>query len=261
MKTILISNIKGGTGKSTTSINLACILARESKVLVIDADVQKNTTYALGGETEGVGTLYDILVADPKIELNKVIQKTQWENLDIIASDDLLSEAVISMQADTIKGLFAMKNIITRVTKERDYDYVVIDTNPQADIILRACMICADEMIIPVLADMWSLMGISRLSEEVSAVHEQLNPTLRVSGILLCNYEKSTNMGKDMGANYKEIAEAVGTDFFETRISKSVKVSEAITKHRLPVVAWKPSCTVSLDYDKWVKELKAKEII
>ena len=134
MKTILISNIKGGTGKSTTSINLACILARDSKVLVIDADVQKNTTYALGGETEGVGTLYDILVADPKIELDKVIQKTQWENLDLIASDDLLSEAVISMQADTIKGQFVKLNHpVTVGSKEiRLWKYELDGDNPGA---------------------------------------------------------------------------------------------------------------------------------
>ena len=133
MKTYVVANQKGGISKTTTSIALADILKRRGNtVLFIDADQQGNATDTFKGEIEGMPTLYDVLLGD-HIKASEAIQKTI--NGDIIASDPLLREADSKLSSDP-EGEYRMSMALEGL---EGYDYVVIDTAPALNWILRNC--------------------------------------------------------------------------------------------------------------------------
>ena len=248
MKIITLANQKGGIGKTTTATCLAAILNEWGhKTLLIDTDVQCNSTDTFRAETEDVATLYDLILDDDSCTLEEAIQHT--EAGDIIASDPGLEEADVKLR-DT-DAFFKLKDALEGL---EGYEYVVIDTNPAVNVMLHNALVAADEVIIPVTADRYTVKGLSQLTNTIAKVQKRLNPKLRIRGLLLVRYDERTNLNKSIGKSLLDIADQIGTKVFDTYIRDSVKCRESQTE-RMTLIKYAPKCTTEQDYEAFVKEL------
>ena len=246
--TYVIANQKGGIGKTTTATTLAGILGREKQTLLIDADPQGNSTSTYQAAVEDQATLYDVMVDSDQVPLEDAIQ--HMDNGDIVASDPLLSKAEKLLDGD-VEGLYRLKDAIEEL---EGYDYIVIDTAPSLSVVLYNCLIAADEVIIPVTADAYSLQGLQQLYDTIKAVQKRQNPNLKIAGLLLVRYTGRSNLEKTKLQELQELAHSMGTKLFETKIRECVKTKEAQTVKKLLTV-YAPKCTTMQDYEAFTEEL------
>lgn len=246
--TFVIANQKGGIGKTTTATTLAGILSQKGKTLLIDADPQGNSTSTYQARIEDEATLYDVMVDSDKLPLNEAIQHR--ENGDIVASDPLLTKAEKMLEGN-VEGLYRLKDAVEELD---GYDYIVIDTAPSLNVILYNCLIAADQVIIPVTADAYSMQGLQQLYNTIKAVQKRQNPSLSIAGLLLVKYSGRSNLEKRVQTQLEELAESMDTKLFQTAIRECVKAKEAQDVKKL-LVDYAPNCTTMQDYFSFADEL------
>lgn len=246
--TYVVANQKGGIGKTTTATTLAGILGKKGKTLLIDADPQGNSSATYQAEIENQGTLYDVMVDSDMLPLEDAIQ--HMPNGDIVASDPLLSKAEKILDGD-VEGLYRLKDAIDEL---EGYDYIVIDTAPSLNVILYNCLIAADEVIIPVTADAYSMQGLQQLCNTIKAVQRRQNSSLRIAGLLLTKFSGRSNLEKKVKEELEQQANELGTKVFQTAIRECVKTKEAQEAKKL-LIDYAPKCTSMEDYQAFVKEL------
>ena len=244
----VIANQKGGIGKSTTATNLAAILGKKKKTLLIDADPQGNSTDTYEAKIEDVATLYDVMIDSDKLPASDAIQHTK--NGDIIASDPLLVKAEKMLDGD-VEGFYRLKDALDVL---EGYDYIVIDTAPSLNIILYNCLIASDQVIIPVTADAYATQGIEQLYDTIMAVKRRQNRDLSIAGLLLVRYSGRSNLERSTRESIEESAAGMGTKLFDTVIRECVKTREA-QEHRMNLIDYAPKCTTCQDYLEFTKEL------
>ncbi|MFA9423387.1 MAG: ParA family protein [Sedimentibacter sp.] len=249
MKTIVVANQKGGIGKTTTATALSSILSSKGyNTLLIDADMQGNSTDTYKALFEGQATLYDVILDDNRIPIAEAIQIT--ENGKILASDPLLRRADEILNG-SVDGLYRLKDALADL---QGFDYVIIDTAPSMNSLLYNALIAADEIIIPVTADRYGLQGLSQLSETISVVKKRQNTNLKIAGLLLVRFDERTNLSKEVKKSLNEIVEKIDTKLFNTTIRESIKAKEAQAL-RKPLIKHASSSTTALDYISFVEEL------
>ena len=248
-KVIAVTNQKGGIGKTTTATSMAAILTeRGYKTLLIDADVQCNSTDTYRAEYEGVPTLYDVILEDNSISsINEAIQHTEIG--DIIAADPLLRETDSKLGGQGVKGYKKLQTALTQLT---DYDYVIIDTHPSIDMMLRNVLVAADEIIIPMKVGRYSFQGINDLIEAIEDA-KSLNSKLRIAGILRVDYKETTNIGKRTDGSLELVSQKLDTKVFDSVIRNCVKVPEA-QSDRLSLIKYAKSCSAERDYEDFLEE-------
>lgn len=247
----VVANQKGGIGKSTTATNLAGILGKKAKTLLIDADPQGNSTSTYEAKIEDVATLYDVMIDSDKLPISEAIQHT--DNGDIVASDPLLVKAEKMLDGD-VEGFYRLKDAIENLS---DYKYIVIDTAPSLNIILYNCLIAADKVIIPVTADSYAMQGIQQLYDTIMAVKRRQNRDLTIAGLLLVRYSGRSNLERDTRDSIEQSAKQMGTKLFKTVIRECVKTKEAQEQKKL-LIDYAPKCNTCLDYLDFTKELLKK---
>lgn len=252
MIVFVVANQKGGIGKTTTATNLAGILGKKKKTLLIDADPQCNSTHTYDAKVENVATLYDVIIDSEKLPIVEAIQHT--ENGDIVASDPLLAKAEKLLDGD-VEGFYRLKDALDELS---GYEYVVIDTAPSLNVILYNALIAADQVIIPVTADSYAMQGIDQLSETIMAVKRRQNRELEIAGLLLVKYAGRSNLEKTTREEIAEHAKAMGTKLFTTTIRECVKTKEAQEKKKL-LIDYAPKCNTCVDYIEFSKELLKKK--
>lgn len=246
--TFVVANQKGGIGKTTTATTLAGILGKKAKTLLIDADPQGNSTSTYQAKIEDVATLYDVMVDSDRLPIADALQ--HMENGDIVASDPLLSKAEKILDGD-VEGMYRLKDAVEAL---EGYAYIVIDTAPSLNIILYNSLIAADYVIIPVMADAYSLQGMKQLYDTICAVQRRQNPALEIAGLLLVKYSGRSNLEKTVLAELEDMAGQMKTRLFEAKIRECVKTREAQEEHRL-LVDYAPKCTTMQDYEAFAEEL------
>lgn len=192
MRTTVVFNLKGGVGKTTTVIHTAQLLHRDfnARVLLVDCDPQCNLTQFFGADPEK-GSTPDLLTLgwhDGAAE--SFIQPTETEGVDIIAADDSLMELDLSqMKTDRVKKMcFRMMTLELAAAKK--YDFVLFDCPPAFNSACAAALIAADDVIIPIKLDAFSVAGMANVMRQVKNM-QRINSRLRVAGVLPTMWYKS----------------------------------------------------------------------
>lgn len=245
MKTISLLNIKGGVGKTTSTIALAQLLVLEhgKRVLVIDADQQANTTQALyGGEAEL--TTADLLLSREPIAEKAIIQ-TEY-GIDLIPSGFELMTANKSVIFDTTRPQqFRFKKQLGEI--EKKYDYCIIDCPPDISMTVINALAVTDDVLVPIRADRYGFDGLSYVMNAVNEVSEY-NPSLKLAGCFLTMYQTGTILS----AFSKKTLEDIGLKTMDTCIRQCVKVGQSTFDK--PLLTSYPNCAAAEDYKKLLDE-------
>jgi len=244
MKVITLANMKGGVGKSSSATAISAILTeRGYRTLLIDCDQQCNST-----DTYRAATVYDVLLDDSRISISEAVQHTECG--EILAGDSLLRQADEKLKG-SVDGLYRMADALEKC---EGYDFIIIDTAPAMNSILHNCLIAADEVIIPVTADRYSLQGLLQLNETIKAIKKRQNPKLTVAGLLLTKYNSRVNLSREVRTSLETVAESMNTRIFDTSIRECIKVKEAQAQKRT-LIEYAPNCTAAEDYNRLADEL------
>ena len=244
---IVVTNQKGGVGKTSTTSALASGLADNGyRVLAIDMDPQGNLGFCLGAEIENSPTVYDLMKGTLLIE--KIIQRNN--GIDIIPSNIMLSSA--EHEFNKVGRELLLKNGIASAIV--NYDFVVIDTPPALNILTVNAYTAASSLIIPMVPEILSLLGIAQLRETVDLVQKVYNPGIKVFGILLNKYDKRRLLTREVAEMAETIAKELNTIVFETKIRSSVAVAEA-PAHGESIYTYATKSNSANDYRDFVKEL------
>lgn len=226
-KVISVSNQKGGVGKTVTCVNLGIGMAREGKkVLLIDADPQGSLSISLGIEEPdklevSLATILMKVINDEEILPSEGIIH-HVEGVDILPGNIELSGLEIS-----INGVISRETILRQYVemKKKEYDYIIIDCMPSLGLLTINALACADSVLIPVQSAYLPVRGLQQLIKTISRVKRQLNPKLKIEGILLTMVDNRTNYAKDIASQVYE-AYSSSINVFDSEIPLSVRAAE-----------------------------------
>ncbi len=250
IRTTAIVNLKGGVAKTTTAINMAAILAMDYKkrVLLIDADSQCNTTEFYGIASSGMN-LATILRGSrkkswPSDFSAKCIRKTQYENVDILPGDEALMDLDLSKAEDGTVDTNVLRYLLEDVRPL--YDVVLIDCPPAFNAASAAALVAADDVIIPIKLDAFSLRGMSNLMRQIANMR-RINPKLKMAGCLPTMWYKD----EEIQAAEDQL-KRVGLNVFH-HIRRTDKVDK-MTFRQEPLLISSPKSAAGVDYRKFVQE-------
>lgn len=245
---ITVSNQKGGVGKTTTSAALAAGIASwDCRVLGIDLDPQGNLGFCLGLEASGAATVLDALKGS--VPIKEAISQTEY--CDILPSDITLSSSGLE-QVTSVRRECILRNMLAPVID--DYDYIVIDTPPALNLLTVNAYVVSDFLIIPMVSDILSLVGLSQLKETVESVKKGLNPNLDVLGILLTRFNRRAILSRDVLEMAQQLAVQINTRVFDTKIRSGVAIAEA-PAHGESIFDYNPRSAAVKDYMAFISEI------
>lgn len=258
-KTLAIVNQKGGVGKTTTTANLGIGLANSGKkVLLVDCDPQASLTVSLGYSQpdELEVTLTDLL---KKVLLDEPFQPTDGilphaEGVDLLPANIALSSMEVSL-VNAMSRETILKQYLEPIRKK--YDYILIDCMPSLGMLTINALAAADSVLIPVQAQYLPAKGLEQLLQTVAKVRRQINPKLRIDGILLTMVDSRTNYAREVSALLRD---TYGNKLkvFASDIPQSVRAAE-ISAEGKSIYAHDPNGKVAAAYRELTKEVMKVE--
>lgn len=254
-KVITVSNQKGGTAKTTSCVNLGIGLASAGKkVLLIDTDPQGSLSISLGypepdAMEKTLATLMMNIVNDEDFCLEDVMLHHE-EGVDIIPSNIELSAIEVSL-VNVMSRELILKQLVERVKDA--CDYIVIDCMPSLGMMTINALACADSVLIPVQASYLPVKGLQQLIKTIGRVKRQLNPKLKIEGILLTMVDNRTNYAKDICSMVNE-AYSSSVKVFNTEIPLSVRAAE-VSAEGSSIYKYDPKGKAAYAYGQLTKEV------
>lgn len=245
---IAFYNRKGGTGKTTSTVNVAGELAvRGYSVLIVDTDPQANASSNLGRGDSDIISLSEVLLGDANV--NDVIIPTDIENIDILPANLSLQEVEIKIMSSSTRHDNHLIKVMKNVTKE--YDFILIDCSPNMGVMTVNALSYADYILIPTKTDKNSIQGFEKSIDTVKTIKDDCNENLEVLGVFLTVFEKATVIDKSI---YENCQEQYGELFIETVIHKNTAVREA-PFNNVPVNSYDKRSAGSKDYKALTDEI------
>ena len=245
-QTIVLTNQKGGVGKTTSAALAAGLAKKEKRVLAIDLDPQGNLGFSFGLDIENGNTLFEALKGD--VPIYDAIQRKS--GIDFIRSNILLSGVAEVVKSE--KRELLLKNLLAPVA--RFYDYIIIDTPPAFNVLTLNGYSAADYLIIPMSAEILSLVGLTQLRETYETIRKTVNPDLKVMGILMTSFDGRRGLSWEVKEMADGVAAQLGTKVFDTVIRSSVAVAEA-PAHGENIIEYAPRSNAARDYKAFVEEV------
>lgn len=250
MKIVSIANQKGGVSKTTTTQAITTIFNyRGKRALAIDMDPQGNLSFAMGADFENKTTVYNMLKGEAQAK--EILQKTP--SGDLLPSNILLSGA--DLEFTSTGREYLLKESIASIKDE--YDYIIIDCPPSLSILTINAFVTSDFVIIPSVADVFSLQGMSQLNNTIQSVRKYCNSNLKIAGILLTKFTSRTNLSAHIKETLNSVTQQMDTVLFNTYIRGSVAIQEAQLQQNNLFMYDKKSNAIS-DYNDFVCELEEK---
>ena len=253
MRIITLLNQKGGTGKTTTAINVGAALARCGlKCLLVDIDPQGNLSQSSGFDelSDGDITTYEVLTGS---DINRAIKtKRIKDSYDVLPTDIRLSAAEIEL-VNADRRNYLLKDALAQLKKS--YDFIIIDSPPSLNILTLMALTAATEVIIPLQAMYLPLKGVAQLRDTVELVKERFNPELEIGGVLLTFYDERRNLDKDV---LEALEQAFAGKVFDTKISQNTKIAEA-PSYGKDVLSYSINSKGSVQYRQLAAEILGHE--
>ncbi|MBA6411642.1 ParA family protein [Parahaliea sp. F7430] len=257
----VVFNQKGGVGKTSITCNLAAISASEGlRTLVLDLDVQGNSTHYLVGEidaeafpaeAQGVAGLFKQTVGPRKMRNNpdSFVWETPYENLYLMPSSPVLSQ--LEKELESRYKIYKLRDALNKL--DELYDRIYIDTPPSFNFYSKSALIAADAVLVPFDCDSFARQSLYALMENIAELQEDHNPDLEVEGIVINQFNSQARLPGELVAELEE----EGYPVLATYLNTSVKMKESHHLNR-PLIDLAPSHKLTQQYIELHRELEKR---
>jgi chromosome partitioning protein len=253
-RVIAICNQKGGVGKTTTAVNLGAYLAAAGRrVLLVDFDPQANASSALGhSQMTGEASVYHAILE--QVEAERAIKPSAIYNYHYVPSAPHLAGALVEL-VNVPEREYFLRKFINRV--RHGYDYILIDLPPSLSLLTVNGMVAADEVLIPVQTEYYSLEGLGQLLETINLIRDNLAHPIRVTGAVITMFDKREHLSREVSKN---IRRHFPHHVFEVEIPRAVALAEAPSFSK-PIILYRPDSPGAQAYERLALEIIDQERI
>ncbi|MDX2116537.1 MAG: ParA family protein [Planctomycetota bacterium] len=260
-RVMALMNQKGGVGKTTTTVNLAAGLAAAGRdTLLIDLDPQAHASLHLGVDTSKVErSVYDVLLEPARIAEALIETRPRLWLLPAV-TDLAAAESELAALPDRVARLSAALEAV-----RGRFEFVLIDCPPSLGLLTLNALAAAREVIVPMQAHFLALQGVGKLLETVSLVGAEVNPRLRVSGVILCMHEETTKHAREVVADIQRFFDEArqqevpwrGARVYRPAVRRNIKLAECPSFGQT-IYEYAPGCPGAADYEKLAQAVIAE---